>query len=172
MQLRKCVFLDRDGVINVKAPDGDYIRKWKDFKFLPGAIEAIQVLNKNGWLTIIVTNQRGIALGLMTKKDVDNIHAKMQLQLARHSAHIDKILVCPHNKGACNCRKPNIGLFLQAESFYSIDKAFSWMIGDSESDVEAGKRFGINTIAVYNCIKMADKNCKNLNQAVQYIINL
>lgn len=144
--MRKAVFLDRDGVINRSAPEHDYIKKWKDFCFLPGVPEAIHSLNKAGYLVLIVTNQRGIARGLMTRKDVDEIHRRMYLELEKYGAQIDGIYICPHDIGQCSCRKPEVGLFLQAEQDFPLDKTQSWMVGDSDSDVEAGRRYGVNTI--------------------------
>lgn len=167
----KTVFLDRDGVINVKAPEGDYIKSWKEFHFLPHAIDAIRLLNDNNWRVIIITNQRGIARNLMTLKNLQDIHSAMGKELCRYGARIDAIYVCPHEKGTCHCRKPDIGLFLQAEKNFSIDKSKSWMIGDSKSDIEAGKSYGIRTIAVANLILLADKQFPDLLSAVHFLIN-
>jgi histidinol-phosphate phosphatase family protein len=144
--LNKVVFLDRDGVINRKAAEHDYIKSWKEFSFLPGVSDAVKRLNNAGFLVVVVTNQRGVARGMMSMEDVENIHEKMCCQLETEDAHIDAIYVCPHDIGQCNCRKPDIGLFLQAEADYEIDKSQSWMIGDSESDIIAGNRYGVQTI--------------------------
>ena len=78
--------------------------------------------------------------------DVDEIHETMCRTLDEAGAHIEKVYVCPHESGTCNCRKPDIGLFLQAEQDFEIDKQHSWMVGDSDSDVEAGRRYGVRTI--------------------------
>lgn len=144
--MRKAIFLDRDGLINRCAAEHSYIKKWEDFHFLPGVAESITCLNHAGYLVLVVTNQRGIARGLMTQEDVNKIHEKMCSMLELQGAHIDGIYVCPHDIGQCNCRKPNIGLFLQAEKDYKIDKSSSWMIGDSDTDVEAGRNYGIKAI--------------------------
>lgn len=144
--MRKAVFLDRDGLINRKAAEHDYIRRWEDFSFLPGVPETIARLNDVGYLVLIVTNQRGVARGLMTMKDVERIHRKMLDRLKEFGAHVDGIYVCPHDIGQCHCRKPDIGLFLRAEQDFDIDKGCSWMVGDGESDMEAGRRFGLRTI--------------------------
>ena len=167
----KTVFLDRDGVINEKAPEGDYIKSWKEFHFLPGVIDAIRLLNDNDWHIIIITNQRGIARNLMTLKNLQAIHSAMEEELCKQGAHIDGIYVCRHEKGTCHCRKPDIGLFLQAEQDFPIDKSKSWMIGDSKSDIEAGRNYGIRTIAVANFIHLADKQFPNLLNAVHFLIN-
>ena len=144
--LHKAVFLDRDGVINVQAAEHDYIKSWTEFHFLPGVPEAIKTLNEAGYLVLVVTNQRGVARGMMSQVDVDEIHWQMCRTLKDAGARIDRIYVCPHDIGRCTCRKPDIGLFLQAEQDYDIDKVASWMVGDSESDVEAGRRYGVRTI--------------------------
>lgn len=154
--MRKAVFLDRDGLINRQAPPHDYIKTRQQFEFLPGVPEAIRALNELGYLVLIVTNQRGVARGLMTMADVDDIHRYMCDELERLGARVDKIYVCPHDHGQCTCRKPDIGLFLQAEQDYEIDKAASWAIGDSASDVEAGRRYGVRTILTTNLRQAVD----------------
>lgn len=165
------VFLDRDGVINVKAPEGDYIKSWSEFHFLPGVIDAIRLLNDNNYLVIIITNQRGVARHMMTMQNLHDIHSSMEEELQRYGAHIDGIYVCPHEKGTCHCRKPEIGLFLQAEKEFPVDKSKSWMIGDSESDIEAGRNYGIHTIAVSNPISLADIQLPDLLSAAYFIVN-
>ena len=144
--MRKAVFLDRDGLINVQAAPHHYITRWEDFRFLPGVPEAIRRLNEAGYLVLVVTSQRGVARGMMTMEAVEDIHRHMCAALAEAGAHIDSIYVCPHNEGECHCRKPEIGLFLQAERDFSIDRAASWMVGDSDTDTEAGRRYGVRTI--------------------------
>ena len=142
----KVVFLDRDGLINQQAAKHDYIKSWAEFRFLPGVPEAVHKLNDAGYLVLVVTNQRGVSRGMMTIETVDDIHENMCLELARVGAHIDGIYVCPHESGTCTCRKPDIGLFLQAEQEFKIDRHRSWMVGDSDSDVEAGRRYGVQAI--------------------------
>jgi D-glycero-D-manno-heptose 1,7-bisphosphate phosphatase len=136
----RAAFLDRDGTINVKAPEGRYITAPAQFRFLPGAEDAIRRLAAAGWLVVVVTNQRGVALGRMTMADVDAIHARM--------AHlpIAGVFVCPHDRGECDCRKPGTGLFRQAkERFPGIDFERSLVIGDAESDMAAGRAIGAET---------------------------
>lgn len=113
---------------------------------MPNVPQAVKRLNDAGYLVLIVTNQRGVARGMMSADDVEEVHQHMCAVLKKSGAHIDGIYVCPHEEGTCTCRKPNIGLFLQAERDYGIDKALSWMIGDSDSDAEAGRRYGVRTI--------------------------
>jgi D-glycero-D-manno-heptose 1,7-bisphosphate phosphatase len=143
------LFLDRDGVLNRKMPEGHYVTSVGDFQPLPGVPEAIARLNRAGLRVIVVTNQRGVALGLYTSDDVRRIHADFQRLLALHAAHIDAFYVCPHDKHQCECRKPLTGLFDQARAdFPEIDAATSLMIGDSLSDIEFGHRLGMTTVFI------------------------
>jgi len=139
----RTAFLDRDGTINVKAPDHEYVTSPAEFRFLPGAEEAIRLLADAGWRVVVVTNQRGIALGRMTAEAVDRIHrVLMELPVAT-------VYVCPHEKGTCDCRKPGTGLFLQAKRDYpEIEFACSVVIGDAPSDIAAGEALGCRTILV------------------------
>ena len=140
---RPAAFLDRDGTINVKAPEGEYVTGWDGFRFLPGAPEAVALLRAEGWLTVVVTNQRGIALGRMSAADVEDIHRRM-----RAEAPVDAVYVCPHERGVCECRKPGIKLFTDAARDLGIDLARSVVIGDADSDIEAGRRLGCRTVRV------------------------
>jgi D-glycero-D-manno-heptose 1,7-bisphosphate phosphatase len=143
------VFLDRDGVLNQKMPEGSYVASWGDFHILPGVPDAISRFNRAGLRVVVVSNQRGIALGLYSTCDVETIHAGFQEVLKAHGAHIDGFYFCPHDKGTCNCRKPLSGLFEQAASaFPEIAAASSAIIGDSRSDVEFGRRLGMLTIFI------------------------
>src|SRR5271156_262647 len=105
------VFLDRDGVINRKSAEGEYVGHWDRFHLLPGVEAAVAALNQSGRTVIVVSNQRGVALGYYSKADVDAIHEALQKQLAPHGAQIDAFYFCPHDKNECNCRKPQTGLF-------------------------------------------------------------
>jgi len=145
----KTVFLDRDGVINRKPPEGDYVKSWKEFEFLPKAPEALRLLKEAGMRIIIVTNQRGIARGLMTERDLEEIHKRMLVELARLQASVDAIYYCPHEEGVCDCRKPRVGLFRKAQQdFPDIDFSNSAVIGDSLKDMEAGTQLGSLTILI------------------------
>ena len=107
-------FLDRDGVINRKATNGTYVTSWSDFVFLPGVANALKALRRLGMRLIVVTNQRGVALGAMSADELATIHDRMSAALSDAGAPLDAVFVCPHEKGTCVCRKPEIGLFLQA----------------------------------------------------------
>jgi D-glycero-D-manno-heptose 1,7-bisphosphate phosphatase len=145
--MRWTVFLDRDGVLNRKAPDGDYVKSWDELAWLPGARKAVRLLNIAGALAVVVTNQRGVAKGLMRADDVISIHRRMQDELSQLGARLDAIYFCPHEAGQCRCRKPEIGLFLQARSdLPEIDFSRSFMVGDSLADIEAAHRIGARPV--------------------------
>jgi histidinol-phosphate phosphatase family protein len=143
------IFLDRDGVLNEKMPEGRYVASWADFHLLPGVPEAIVRLNRAGLRVLVVSNQRGIARGLYTATDIDAIHSAFQVVLDAHGAHVDGFYFCPHDEGECNCRKPLPGLFDQAaKDFPAIEAINSAMIGDSISDIEFGRRLGMLTVFI------------------------
>lgn len=143
------VFLDRDGVLNRKAPPAQYITRPEDLELLPGVETAVAALNRLGRKVIVVTNQRGIALGLYSQQELARIHEKLQTQLAAHGGHLDAIYVCPHEAGQCNCRKPLTGLFEQAFlDFPEATPGRSVMVGDSAQDIEAGIRVGMATVLI------------------------
>ena len=145
----KAVLLDRDGVINRKAAEGEYITTLADFRLLPGAAEAIATLGKSGFEIFVVTNQRGVARGLVSLVELDRMHAALVRAVERAGGRIRHIYVCPHDcSDDCECRKPKPGMLLQAIRNYQIDAAASWMIGDSASDMLAGKAAGFNTMFV------------------------
>jgi len=142
-RLPTTVFLDRDGVINRKRPAGAYVERWEQFEFLPGAIEALELLAAAGVRTVVVTNQRGAALGRMTTATVDEIHRRMQAALAARHAQCAAVLVCPHEEGRCDCRKPRVGLFRQAQALIpEIDISRSVVVGDSARDLLAAAALG------------------------------
>jgi D-glycero-D-manno-heptose 1,7-bisphosphate phosphatase len=143
------VFLDRDGVINRKPLEGEYVDHWAKFELLPGAESSIAALNRSGRRVIVVTNQRGVALGLYTCAEVEALHSRLQQHLARHGARIDAFYYCPHDKNQCDCRKPKTGLFQQAfRDFPEAAPTNSLVIGDSISDIEAARNLGIPAIFI------------------------
>jgi len=145
----RTIFLDRDGVINVKPPEDEYVTDCTKFRLLPGVPEAIARLNRAGLKVVAVSNQRGIALGLYNADDVNAIHAELQRTLAASGAHIDAFYFCPHDKNQCDCRKPLPGLYEQARGqFPDITPESSLMIGDSWSDIEFGHRLRMATIFI------------------------
>jgi len=144
--MTKAVFLDRDGVINQKPEEGEYITSWEDFKILPGVAEGIALLNRAGYMVVVVTNQRCVAKGLLSVADLEKMHEQMSQALSRASAKLDGIYYCPHDyEPSCSCRKPAPGMLLDAARVHGVDLRSSWMIGDSEIDMQAGKRAGCKT---------------------------
>jgi D-glycero-D-manno-heptose 1,7-bisphosphate phosphatase len=142
------VFLDRDGVINRLRKD-DYVKSWAEFEFLPGAKEALRLLADAGYRVVVVTNQRGVARGLISESELKVIHRRMLEETYREGGRIAGIYCCPHEIGTCKCRKPEIGLFLEAQrGFGDIDFSACTVIGDSDSDMEAGMRLGCRNIFI------------------------
>jgi histidinol-phosphate phosphatase family protein len=140
---RKVCFLDRDGVINIKAPEHQYITSAKDFVLVPSAVNVLVLLKVLGYEFIVVTNQRGVALGWMSQEDLDEIHAYMREQLARYDVEILDIFTCMHEEDSCDCRKPKDGLLRQACAKYDIDLANSLIISDANADIAMGVEFGL-----------------------------
>ncbi|MFG2180886.1 D-glycero-alpha-D-manno-heptose-1,7-bisphosphate 7-phosphatase [Streptomyces abikoensis] len=156
-------FLDRDGTLNAKPPDGRYIMDPAELVLLPGAAEAVRELNANGRRVVLVTNQRGVARGLMTSADLAAVHARLAALLRGRGAFLDAVYVCPHEVGACDCRKPLPGLLKAAmRDFPDIDPADSVMIGDSESDVLAGRAAGTGTVLLQGPGKPPDNTSADL----------
>lgn len=133
---QKYIFLDRDGTINKRPPKGQYICKAEEFEWLYGAKEAIKKLNDAGYFIIIISNQAGIARGMMTVQDFEEVQNKMKTELAETGAHVDAIYYCPHGwNDECECRKPKPGMIYQAQKDYSIDLSKCVMIGDDIRDI-------------------------------------
>jgi D-glycero-D-manno-heptose 1,7-bisphosphate phosphatase len=143
------IFLDRDGIVNVRRID-DYVKRWEEFTFLPEIFEVLPEIHRMGLPAVLVTNQRGIGRGLMSEEDLAEIHAAMQRELELRCGHrFDAIYHCPHERDAgCSCRKPLPGMLLTAGADLGVDLGGSWMIGDSESDIEAGLAAGCHTAKV------------------------
>jgi len=143
------LFLDRDGVINQKL-EGRYVTNFNEFVFVKNSDLAIRKLHKIFKRILIVTNQQGIGKGIMTEDDLNLLHLQMQRKLNPDFDLIDKIYFCPCLEGdSCNCRKPKTGMLEQAKlDFPEIIIKNSFLIGDSESDIEAGNKFGLKTIKV------------------------
>jgi D-glycero-D-manno-heptose 1,7-bisphosphate phosphatase len=144
---RKAIFLDRDGVINVKLSGSRYVTNVSEFMFLPGVKRGLAILKRLGYLLILITNQRGIARGFMTSEDLDAVHNYMQKQLGKSNVAFDAIYHCPHEEfEKCSCRKPEPGMILAATSDLNVDRLTSYMVGDSSTDVAAGQSAGVATV--------------------------
>jgi D-glycero-D-manno-heptose 1,7-bisphosphate phosphatase len=156
--MSKAVFLDRDGVINQKPPEGEYVTRWEDFHILPGVAEGVALLNRAGFTVIVVTNQRCIAKGQVTVVELENMHQRMTALLAGSGAIIDGTFYCPHEiEPVCECRKPAPGMLLSAAALHGIDLSASWMIGDSDIDIQAGVNAGCKTARLIEGIEAPDK---------------
>lgn len=154
---QKAVFLDRDGTINKYV---GFLRNIDDFELLPGVVEAIKRINASKYLAIVITNQPVIARGEITFEQLQEIHNKMETLLGKEGAYVDGIYFCPHHphkgydgeipelKFDCNCRKPKPGMIIQAARDFNIDLNQSWMIGDGENDIKAGKAAGCKTALI------------------------
>ncbi|MEO6940829.1 MAG: HAD family hydrolase [Candidatus Kapaibacterium sp.] len=143
--MTKAVFFDRDGVINARIK-GAYIRNWEEFDFLPDVGEVLQKVKAKGYLAIIITNQRGVGLGLMSQTDLDDIHARLQKHFNwNYDVQFDEIFYCTDKEDTSERRKPSPAMLLEASKKWDIDLASSWMVGDSISDIEAGERAGTKT---------------------------
>ena len=161
------LFLDRDGVINVKL-DGQYVKNSDEFKFMIGAELAISKLSQIFNRILILTNQQGIAKEIMSNKDLDVLHEYMLLELKKNGGVIDKIYYCPHLAVKnCNCRKPNTGMIQQAMiDFPEIKIKDSYLIGDSDTDMQAGNKMGLITVKVDNEYTLS-KWCDELLSIIQ-----
>lgn len=154
---QKAIFLDRDGTINRYV---GFLRDIDEFELIDGAAEAIKRINESGYLCIVVTNQPVIARGEVTVPELDIIHQKMETLLGAEGAYIDGLYYCPHHphkgyegevvelKIDCDCRKPKPGMLVKASVDFNIDISSSWMIGDGENDVKAGKAAGCKTALI------------------------
>jgi D-glycero-D-manno-heptose 1,7-bisphosphate phosphatase len=143
--LTPAVFLDRDGTLNRAAAPGDYVRSAEDVELLAGAAHAVGMLRRAGYLCVIVSNQRGVALGLMTEDDLAAVDARVEELIGG----IDASYYCTHAIGdECDCRKPEPGLLLRAAEELGIDLEQSWMVGDAVTDEDAGRAAGCRTLRV------------------------
>lgn len=145
---RPAAFLDRDGVLN---EDTGYLHRIEDFRWMPGAREAIARLNRAGYWVFVVTNQSGVARGYYGEAEVAALHRWMQEDLAAVGAHVDAFHYCPHHPEAvvealrqdCRCRKPGPGMIEDLTRDWPVDLARSFVIGDKRRDLEAGAAVGV-----------------------------
>jgi D-glycero-D-manno-heptose 1,7-bisphosphate phosphatase len=144
---RPAVFLDRDGVIN--RDRADYVKSWEEFVFLTGVIEALRRLADLGWPVVVISNQAGVARGVVDRSVVDEIHARMVASIRDAGGQIDEVFFCPHGpEDACECRKPRPGLLLQAADRLALDLRASVLIGDAANDVLAARAVGCTAVLV------------------------
>lgn len=176
---QKAIFLDRDGTINKYV---GFLRNIDDMQLIEGVSKAIKKINNSGFLAIVITNQPVIARGEVSFEELREIHNKMETLLGNDGVYIDDLFYCPHHpdkgfegeriefKFDCECRKPKAGLFIQAAEKYNIDLARSWMIGDSLSDMNAGKKAGCSTILYGLNEEYSGLNFLELEECVDYIL--
>lgn len=167
---QKAIFLDRDGTVNEYV---GFLRNIDEFQLIENTAEAIKKINSSEYLAIIVTNQPVIARGEVTYEELKQIHKKMETLLGQEGAYLDGIYYCPHHpksgfegeikelKIECECRKPKPGMLLEAAKDFNIDLEKSWIIGDSENDILAGKNAKCNTAYI---------NAKDINENIDYNI--
>ncbi|PTS93926.1 D,D-heptose 1,7-bisphosphate phosphatase [Pedobacter sp. HMWF019] len=186
---RTAIFIDRDGVINKEV---DNLKNIADFVLLPNVAEAIKKVNDSDFLAIVITNQPVIAKGFILEKDLLDIHKKLETEIGRQNAFIDKLYYCPHHpdkgyvgevkelKIECSCRKPNTGMLDLAVKEFNIDLSRSYFIGDSTTDIQTGINAGVKTVLVktgyagkdnkYNV--KPDYSANNLDDAVDLILKI
>ncbi|NMA18598.1 MAG: HAD-IIIA family hydrolase [Clostridiaceae bacterium] len=176
---QKAIFLDRDGTINRYV---GFLRNIDEFELLPKVAEGIRKINQSGYLAIVVTNQPVIARGEVTYTQLQEIHNKMETLLGCEGAYVDAIYYCPHHphkgyegeiselKIVCDCRKPKPGMLLQAAQEFNIDLTHSWMIGDSEHDIVAGKTAGCHTALVGDGFFAQDMTVNNVLDLVHAVL--
>jgi len=182
----RAVFLDRDGTINI---DTGYVKNPEDVKILAGVSEGIRKLKDEfGFKIVVISNQAGVAKGLMTIEDVENVNRKIDVLLLQDGAYVDRYYFCPHHPEYSSledskCRKPSPQMILKAADEMNLDLSRSYMIGDREADVLCGINAGVKTIlliseiysdqltALHNQNKKPNFTAKNFNEACSYIIN-
>lgn len=159
----KAVFFDRDGTINFNEPE--YLYRIEDFRFKPGTIKGLKMMASLGYRLFIVTNQSGIKRGYFNVQDLEKLHEWLVNELAKFGIKIDKIYYCPHlPDDDCECRKPKPGMLLKAVEEFGVNLSKSWMIGDSQVDMDAGKEANLRTILISENNQM-----RNLKEAAQFI---
>jgi D-glycero-D-manno-heptose 1,7-bisphosphate phosphatase len=143
----RVIFLDRDGVINENR--SDHVKSWDEFRFLPGALDALEMLHSAGYYVFVVTNQAIIARGLATRQTLDEIHERMLAQVVAYGGKIHDLRYCPHDTGdACNCRKPKPGMLYDLAARWRFDLSRAYMIGDALTDIAAARTAGCQPVLV------------------------
>lgn len=175
------IFLDRDGVINRNRPQGDYVKSWEEFEFLPGALGAIARLTQAGFRLLVITNQACVSKGLVSWATVREIHGRMMKEIAQAGGQIEGVLCCPHAADAgCDCRKPAPGLLRRAYEEYRVDLRQAILVGDTVKDVQTAAVVGMPAIMVLSGLgRIADiENSSlscwlalDLDHAAQLILN-
>jgi histidinol-phosphate phosphatase family protein len=166
----RAAFLDRDGTLNLRPPEHEYVRSVDDFQWLPGAIEGLARLHRAGYLLAVVSNQQGVARGVVSRSTLLDIEARIQEDLRSVGCQIGAFRYCVHAvEDRCACRKPEPGLLRDLARELDLAVSQSWMIGDAESDVEAGRAAGCRTALVGASSERADIVADSLDEASRLI---
>lgn len=155
--MNKAVFLDRDGILNEER--GVYISSIKEFTILSDVIPALKILQQKGYLSIVITNQGGIAKGLYTEQELVSMHTYLCKKLAEEAIQLNEIYYCPHHpdfSGKCLCRKPESVLIEKALARFDIDPSLSYFIGDRDRDIQAAERAGVKGILLQSNQSLLD----------------
>ena len=156
--MKKVIFIDRDGVINLYPGDFKYVSSVSEFKFLAGSKEALVKLYKSGYKIFVISNQAGVTKGFYSRKTLDDITKLLTTEVESAGGHIEKVLYCIHtDEQNCECRKPKTGLLKEALSFAGADVSHIFFIGDSVRDIKTGKAAGCKTILVLS----GKETCEN-----------
>jgi len=151
------IILDRDGVLNRRPPKGEYVRSWREWEWLPGSLDALRLLKKNGFRVVIVSNQAGVERGVMSEDDVADIHRRMMAEVADAGGDIEKVYICPHHwDDGCACRKPKPGMLFNAQRDFSLDLSRTNFIGDDERDGQAAEAAGCPFLMASDAQSMLD----------------
>lgn len=170
--MKKAVFLDRDGVINeVLTNRVKFVNRPNQLYFLPGVAEAIRQLNNVVDYVFVVTNQGGVGLGFMKESQLQAIHVHMIETLRKEGAVIDEAVYCPHKpKSGCGCRKPNSKLIEDLAEKYNVNLSASYMVGDTDTDIIAGKKAGTKAVFIGSSDPLADAAFPDLLSAAEWIV--
>jgi histidinol-phosphate phosphatase family protein len=176
--MKRAVFLDRDGVINVFRGPGEFVKSWDEFSFMPGVAEQLRRLRHAGFALVLVTNQSGVGRGIMTLADLQHIHDSMQREL--NDDALDAIYFCSHHPDDnCDCRKPSPRMIQDACREHGIDAKKSFLVGDSGRDIEMGRAAGCVTILCRQNLPVREKMkpeyrpdqmMRTLSEAVDWIL--
>ncbi len=178
---RSAIFLDRDGTIN-KPPKHRYITRWEEFEFIPGALRALRRLNARKQLVIIISNQSGVARGILSRTTLEKTTRKMLKSIRQSGGRVHAVYYCTHHPdNSCACRKPHIGMLKKAARRFSIDLKRSFVVGDTEADVLMARSAGCRKVLVLTgrrtrqtarqLLVPPDRIVKDLEQAVRWILH-
>lgn len=182
--MKRAAFLDRDGVINV---EHGYVHTWEDFEFVPGSIDAMRQLHQAGYALVVVTNQSGLARGMYTEAQYQQLTTTLREHLSRQGVPLAAVYHCPHHpKGTvaalaidCDCRKPAPGMLLRAAQELGLSLADSLMVGDKAGDAQAARAAGVGTVMLVHSghalsahdTALADSVHADLAQAVAHVLS-